>query len=137
MNTTYAHAVSSRIAIEAGSAASIQVGVGAAIRCVSGSIWLTQEGDARDHWLVAGVSFCVDRGGRAVLGALDGPAAVIVEPAHSMAPGTLRIDSLEALTRRAREAQAQGVAYAFSKLWAGTLAILRRLRVPATAGKEV
>ena len=70
MNNTYSQAESRRIDIETATAVSLEVAVGDRIRCVRGKIWLTQEGDSRDHYLVGGVSFCVDHKGRAVLDAI-------------------------------------------------------------------
>lgn len=42
-----------------------------AIRCVAGLIWITQEGDPRDHVLAAGQSFMSDRSGKIVVQAMD------------------------------------------------------------------
>jgi hypothetical protein len=42
---------------------------GRTIRCVSGSVWLTMEGDLRDIVLAAGESFIVDRNGITILAA--------------------------------------------------------------------
>ena len=42
---------------------------GRTIRCVSGSVWLTMEGDIRDVVLAAGESFVVDRDGVTILAA--------------------------------------------------------------------
>ena len=102
-------------------AVSIDAVVGCAIRCVSGKLWLTQEGDSRDYTIAAGVTFCADRSGRAVLSAVDGPSAIIVEEIADpdCIPGKLKIDSLERLTRFARASQAEYVARALrrSAMW--------------------
>ena len=121
MNNTYSQGESSRIGIAADGAASVNVRVGDTIRCMRGTIWLTQEGDSRDYALVPGVSFCVSAEGRAVLGAIAEPAIVSVARADTvehgcMAPGTVRIDSLAKFADAAKQAQADYVAGTFSKV---------------------
>lgn len=58
------------LAMPRGSALRIEDGPGMEIRVHVGSIWLTQEGDARDHYLVAGQCFRLDRAGTALVTAL-------------------------------------------------------------------
>jgi len=58
------------LAMPRGSALRIEDRPGMEIRVHVGSIWLTQEGDARDHYLVAGQSFRLDRAGTALVTAL-------------------------------------------------------------------
>jgi hypothetical protein len=103
--------------IAEGDAASFDVRAGAAIRCVAGKLWLTQEGDVRDYVVPAGTTFCTDRSGRVVVSAIDGASAVPVferAPAHCV-PGSVAIDSIERFTDAARKAQGQYVAALFSK----------------------
>jgi len=120
MNNTYSHDESRRIEIAADAAVSVQVSIGTTIQCVRGRVWLTQEGDSRDHAFPAGVSFSVDTPGRAVLTALGGPSVVLVtrDKRPAFVPGTLRIDSIEAITRTARQMQASYLSRAISKLFA-------------------
>ncbi|HYF21362.1 MAG TPA: DUF2917 domain-containing protein [Ramlibacter sp.] len=44
---------------------------GVQVRCVSGSVWVTQDGDTRDVLLAAGESFTGDRRGRLLVHALE------------------------------------------------------------------
>lgn len=53
---------------------------GRSIVCHSGSVWVTQVGDARDIVLSAGDSFTLDREGLALLLAFE-PSAVSIAPA--------------------------------------------------------
>ncbi|HYC48581.1 MAG TPA: DUF2917 domain-containing protein [Burkholderiales bacterium] len=105
MNSTSSAAQATRVALEPRQAVSVTVEPGTAIEATSGRIWLTQEGDARDHCIPAGVTFCTDRGGKAVLSAVGGPAEVVVRAAAGCAPGTARITSFERIVRAAREAR--------------------------------
>lgn len=47
------------------------------IECVAGVLWITQDHDPRDIVLTAGRSFRLDRGGRAVVYALDDARLVL------------------------------------------------------------
>ena len=134
MNNTYSHGESSRIGIAADGAASVIVAVGDTIRCVRGSIWLTQEGDTRDYALVPGVTFCVSVEGRAVLGAIGEPAIVSVTRRDavgnaSLTPGSVRIDSIARIAEAARRAQADYVAATFAKLARQVTAWVRRAKL--------
>lgn len=65
-------------------------GIGHAIVCHSGSVWLTQDGDRRDIVLEAGESFALDRSGLVLLQALEQSAISIAAPARTaLAPATL------------------------------------------------
>ena len=52
---------------------------GNVIRCLSGSLWVTQEGDARDHVLSAGEEFVIESAGVIVVQAFT-PALVEFGP---------------------------------------------------------
>jgi hypothetical protein len=136
MNNTPSAESASRIVIAAGGAASIEAAAGAAIQCVAGKLWLTQEGDARDHVVPAGTTFCTDRAGRVVVTGVDGAALVVVRksaPAHC-ARGTVSIDSIERFARSAREAQARYVADTVARLGRWLARIFRRGAVrPSTS----
>jgi hypothetical protein len=58
----------------------VEGGKGLQITAVSGSVWITQERDARDIVLTRGQSFILDRAGRTVVYALKA-AAIVVGPA--------------------------------------------------------
>jgi hypothetical protein len=133
---TVVHAGHSRIEIAGDRAVSVNVEVGATIQCVSGRLWLTQEGDARDYSVPAGVTFCADRSGRAVLSAIGGPSVVTVREARAArsgcVPGTLTIDSIERITRDARAAQS---AYFASVLTRMAASLFKKLSQTVGAGR--
>ena len=55
-------------------------GIGHAIVCYSGGVWLTQDGDERDIFLKAGQSFTLDRDGPALVQAFEPAAITILQP---------------------------------------------------------
>jgi hypothetical protein len=122
---------SARREITANEAISLQIGIGTAIECVGGTIWLTQENDTRDHCVPAGTTFCADRAGRAVLTAVDDRAVVIVHYADAFAsgriPGTVQVDSIERLTHAARKAQHAALADIARRVVAWFPSTMRRL----------
>ena len=64
----------------------IRNGQGLAVRCLSGSLWITQDGDSDDVVLTAGQCFVLDRRGLALVSAPVGPATLVVEKATRGAP---------------------------------------------------
>ena len=58
----------------------VRGGIGHAIVCHSGSIWLTQDRDRRDIVLEAGESFALDRTGLVLVQALEQSAISIATP---------------------------------------------------------
>jgi Protein of unknown function (DUF2917) len=58
----------------------VRSGVGHAIVCDSGALWVTQYRDQRDVVLEAGQSFALDRDGLALVQALE-PSAITIAPA--------------------------------------------------------
>jgi hypothetical protein len=70
----------------------IRDGQGLAVRCVSGALWITQDGDSDDIVLKAGQCFVLDRPGLALVSAPVNAATVVVETATRAAPcvGTKR-----------------------------------------------
>jgi hypothetical protein len=66
MNMTNTH---TNHTLEAHASLALRDAGGRTIRCVSGSVWLTMEGDLRDVVLAAGESFVVDRDGVTILAA--------------------------------------------------------------------
>jgi DUF2917 family protein len=61
----------------------INDGPGTAIHVWSGALWVTQEGDARDHYLSAGESFIIDRRGTAIATAMRRASVSVTPPAPS------------------------------------------------------
>ena len=49
------------------------------VECLSGSLWITQDGDQRDVVLAAGESFAFDRPGDALISALDDSRFLLLE----------------------------------------------------------
>lgn len=62
-------------------------GLGHSIVCERGSVWVTQERDARDIVLRAGESFTLDREGLALVLALE-PGAIHIAQAESLSRAT-------------------------------------------------
>lgn len=56
----------------------IEDGKGLRVLCLSGSLWLTQDGDPRDVVIEPGQSAVIDRDGRSVLCALNGDARFLL-----------------------------------------------------------
>jgi DUF2917 family protein len=118
MHITSSAVQANRIAIGADRAVSVMIEPGAAIQCVNGTVWLTQEGDTRDYCIPAGVTFCADRLGQAVLSAIDAPALVVVHRSDQSGCSRPRftIDSIERLTNAARAAQSAYMAKAVARV---------------------
>jgi hypothetical protein len=118
MHSTSSPLQANRIAIGAGRAVSLMIDSGSTIHCVNGTIWLTQESDTRDYCIPAGVTFCADRAGQAVLSAIDSPALAVVRARDPAGCSTTRftIDSIERLTNAARAAQSAYIANVLARL---------------------
>jgi hypothetical protein len=78
----------------------VQDARGSLVLCRSGSLWLTQDGDARDIVLQAGDEARIDHDGLSILSALDDSSFVL---SHDRAALDLRL--------RARQAQTALAAY--------------------------
>jgi hypothetical protein len=61
----------------------IDDGAGTLVSCLSGTLWLTQEGDLRDIVLEAGDEARIERGGASYLSALDNARFVLSRPSAS------------------------------------------------------
>jgi len=61
----------------------IDRGLGFAVTCREGTVWITQTGDPRDIALSAGQSFALDRKGLALVVAPLGPAVIAVTQASA------------------------------------------------------
>ena len=64
----------------------IRDGQGLAVRCLSGALWITQDGDTDDIVLKAGQCFELDRPGLALVSAPVSAATLVVEAAARAAP---------------------------------------------------
>jgi Protein of unknown function (DUF2917) len=57
----------------------IEDGAGLEVKCLRGTLWITQSGDCEDRILDGGESFVLDRPGLSLVNALLDPALVIVQ----------------------------------------------------------
>ena len=64
----------------------IRDGQGWAVRCLAGSLWITQDGDTDDVVVNAGQCFVLDRRGLALVSAPAAPATLVVERVARGAP---------------------------------------------------
>ena len=53
---------------------------GARVRCLRGTLWITQEGDREDYFVRAGESFTIERDGVTLVSAPHGRGTVLVMP---------------------------------------------------------
>ena len=68
----------------------LEDGTGLEVRCLLGSLWITEEGEREDTILGRGQSFVLDRPGLSLVTALGGPALAIVQPGRILAPDPFR-----------------------------------------------
>jgi hypothetical protein len=54
------------------------------VHCLTGTLWLTQEGDRRDLVLEAGDDALVERGGLTLIAALDDSRYLLTAPLHAV-----------------------------------------------------
>jgi DUF2917 family protein len=54
-------------------------GAGLEVKCLRGTLWITQDGDRQDRIIDSGDSYLLDRPGLSLVNALLGPALVIVQ----------------------------------------------------------
>lgn len=64
--------------LEAGRVLALRGAVGRVVRCLSGVVWVTQEGDAQDHLLARCEEMRVERGGILAIQALRRAEVVII-----------------------------------------------------------
>ena len=64
----------------------IRDGQGLVVRCLAGSLWITQDGDSDDVVVKTGQCFMLDRSGLALVSAPVEPATLVVERAARGAP---------------------------------------------------
>ena len=76
----------SRLALTAGQTATLRDAQGARIECLSGLLWITQEGDTRDAVLGPGEDLKLDRAGATLVHAFKPSLALVVE-SRPAAPG--------------------------------------------------
>lgn len=103
-----------RLALAADAAVSVEARPGTELRSFFGRVWITQEGDARDYIVPAGMRYTTGRFGRVVVNAVDGAAQVAVSWQLPEAVGALAqsrvsldYDSIAELRRAARLARSR------------------------------
>ena len=68
----------------------LQDGAGLEVRCLLGTLWITEEAAREDTIIAYGHSFVLDRPGLSLVTALGGPALVVVQPGRIFARFPLR-----------------------------------------------
>jgi len=103
--------------------ASIPTVRGTVVRCLRGSIWLTQEGQWRDYILIAGVSYVSRDSGKIVLSSPDTQSTVSITRIDlALADGagepSLRLDAgaVARIEHAARRAQAAEITWVAGRL---------------------
>lgn len=114
--------------LAAGDTRSVMAGRGTVIRCLSGLIWVTQEGDPLDHMVPAGARYCSGGRGLIVASAIKDDTRIAVYrveplPAADWTRNVVRVDAgfTEQLRRQARREMARCFATMVT-------AVARRLR---------
>ncbi len=97
---------------------------GTVVHCLSGRLWVTQEGDPRDYVVPAGAHFCASGHGRIVAGAVADNTRIAVYrlAAQSLPQGprnAVRFDAafLEALQENARQERSRMIAAMLREAW--------------------
>ncbi len=80
------HFVDSSVRLNTGELLDINDGLGFAVECLEGAVWITQSNDPRDIVLEAGESFVLDKPGLALICAAAGPAIVAVADSLRLLP---------------------------------------------------
>jgi hypothetical protein len=62
---------------------------GAILRCLRGTLWITQEGDREDHFVHAGEGYTVNRDGVTLVTAPRGPSTLFVTRPRPQREGLL------------------------------------------------
>jgi hypothetical protein len=81
-----ARPVTTLLQLRASEVLDIHDGLGLAVRCLAGALWITQNGDSHDIVLKAGQCFVLDRRGLALVSSPVGLATVLIERAKGAAP---------------------------------------------------
>ncbi len=70
---------------------SIDDGAGLEVKCLLGTLWITQDGDREDRIIDIGESFVLDRPGLSLVTAMLGPALLVVQPGTVVGPDPLKL----------------------------------------------
>ena len=96
---------------------------GTAVGCLSGELWVTQEGDQRDYIVPSGYRYCCSQDGLVVVNALNGPSTALVywsqpEQDSDFARNQVCIDieSTQRLIQKAHTLRQQAMGRLFGRL---------------------
>lgn len=99
---------------------------GTVVRCLSGRLWVTQEGDARDYVVPAGARFCAGGSGHIIAGAVSDDTRIAVyrvapQPETDWSRNAVRIDAdfVEAVQESARRERSRQLAVLLRRGWRG------------------
>lgn len=108
------------VAIKKQQSMPILSGPGTQILVLMGCVWVTQEGDARDHVLSSGEAMVLSKTGLALVMALEGSMVSVVKPEKSHArPAEPHIpggETLELLATRAKQMRSEYVGHLASQV---------------------
>jgi hypothetical protein len=124
MSITYSgyKSVPQRVTLAPGAAIAVKVRPGTRLRTLEGTVWVTQDGDAKDYIVPVGTRYSADRDGRVVMTAMDGAARVAVSW-RTPSPGSvgqkvaLDYTSINELRRAAQAARSREIARWFACGW--------------------
>lgn len=116
-------------AMAAGDTRSVIASRGTVVRCLSGLIWVTQEGDPLDHMVPAGARYCSGSTGLIVASAITDDTRIAVYrvdpvPAADWTYNVVRVDA--GFTERVRREARCEMARWFAVLLAGVACRLRQ-----------
>lgn len=139
------------VVIEKQQSVPIRSGPGTQILVLMGCVWVTQEGDARDHVLSTGEAMVLSKTGLALVMALEGSMVSVVKPEESNAwPAKPHIpggETLELLAKRAKQMRSEYIGQLVSHMgqklgravsslrgWIRSAFLASRLRSPQERG---
>ena len=79
------------IHLERGEVFTLRDAIGASVRVVRGSAWLTQEHDPQDYILKAGESFVIDRRGLTVVNGLTDASVSVLDGSAAQHSASLKV----------------------------------------------
>lgn len=116
-------------AMAAGDTRSVIASRGTVVRCLSGLIWVTQEGDPLDHMVPAGARYCSGSAGLIVASAIKDDTQIAVYrvypvPEADWTRNVVRVDA--GFTERLRRQARQEMAHWFAAMVTGVARGLRQ-----------
>ena len=112
---------------------SLQVPVGASVRALCGTVWLTQEGLIEDVVLAPGDRFEIKRKTLVVMNSVAAPATVYVEQPAQLPHGVvITPEHIAAIEAMARQLQRQEIARLLNLAGKGIMQAIRALKARLT-----